>query len=152
MGHTQSPLSTTHPGEQPSPALVLPSSHDSPVSRTLLPHRMFEVQAPPVEGQVKFGSTVHTPEHPSNMYVDFDIPFATNLPCVNQRADHHTRDLLANSKIVETIQSGINGLSRPYSACITTVLLHDSLPNGPHTLMGFWKAMQRVLFSFRHPD
>src|SRR5688572_880596 len=68
-GHTQ-PGSRTHLSLQPSPFLVLRSSHCSSLVSAPLPHWLVLVHLPPAMGQVWLGSTApQLPRQPSPLLV-----------------------------------------------------------------------------------
>jgi hypothetical protein len=85
------------------------------------------------------------------MYVYFDISVTLNLVCVAQGPDHHSRNLLTHSHLVETLENDIWWLALPNFSGVTPIVRNNIFADTSNSLMGLGKSVQRIFILFLLP-
>jgi hypothetical protein len=87
----------------------------------------------------------------ANMNVGFDISFAGQVSCVDQRTNGHTAALLPNSQVLKTRKNFGRGAASPDSASVSIVGSHHAQGGLPDSGVYPMEAVQPIPCSSRKP-
>lgn len=86
-----------------------------------------------------------------NVDVCFDIALPLEDVRVDERANHHPGDLLADAEVVEAIEGCVYGLILPDISCVTIVLANDPASNSEDSFVTFGESVQGILLTLGVP-